>query len=56
VSSLLAAAAFVLSRKTHASPWACMIALSVAFAACRLWYDWQRMVAAPPAYPAGRLA
>jgi hypothetical protein len=55
-SVLLAAAAFVLARMTHASPWAWMIALSVGFAASRLWYDWRRMLAALPAYPAGRLA
>jgi hypothetical protein len=61
----LRAAAFVLvealvamglGRLTGTTPWPWLVALPLAVCVGQLRHDWRRMLAAPPAFPAGRMA
>jgi hypothetical protein len=45
-----------LSRLTGTTAWPWLIAISLAVCAVQLRLDWRRMLAAPPAFPAGRMA
>jgi hypothetical protein len=51
-----ALAAVGLAWLTGTTPWPWLIELSLAVCAVLLRLDWKRMLAAPPAFPAGRLA
>lgn len=55
LTAALALAAFGLGWLTDSMPWLWMTVLSVGAAVFRLRRDWRRMLAAKPAYPAGRL-
>jgi hypothetical protein len=48
--------AFGAGRLTHTTFGWCMIAIAVAVTALQLRHGWRRMLAAPPAFPARRLA
>jgi hypothetical protein len=45
-----------LGRLTGTTAWAWLIEISLAVCAVQLRLDWRRMLAAPPAFPAGRMA
>jgi hypothetical protein len=45
-----------LGQLTGTSPWPWLIEISLAVCIVLLRLDWKRMLAAPPAFPAGRLA
>jgi hypothetical protein len=51
-----ALAAMGLARLTGTTAWPWLIEISLAFCAVQLRLDWKRMLAAPPAFPAGRMA
>jgi hypothetical protein len=48
--------AILLGSLTGTTPWPWLVALPLIVCAAWLRYDWRRMLAAPPAFPAGRMA
>jgi hypothetical protein len=51
-----ALAAVALGKLTGTTPWPWLIEISLAVCLVQLRLDWKRMLAAPPAFPAGRMA
>ena len=56
LAAVQALAAVGLGRLTGTTPWPWLIEISLAVCLVQLRLDWKRMLAAPPAFPAGRLA
>ena len=56
LAAVQALVAVGLGRLTGTMPWPWLIEISLAVCVVQLRLDWKRMLAAPPAFPAGRLA
>ena len=55
LAAVQALVAVGLGRLTGTMPWPWLIEISLAVCVVQLRLDWRRMLAAPPAFPAGRL-
>jgi hypothetical protein len=56
LAAVQALVAVGLGRLTGTTPWPWLIEIALAVCLVQLRLDWKRMLAAPPAFPAGRLA